>query len=88
LDSTRKTFGPGKNMSDQKPVRPWDLLNKNKARSPEELQQYRMSICKSCEFFVSFTQQCKKCGCIMPAKTRLADAFCPVHKWESVKEEQ
>lgn len=77
----------GIKMTNEKPVRPWDLLNKNKARSPEELQQLRMSICKSCEFFVSFTQQCKKCGCIMPAKTKLADAFCPVHKWPSIKEE-
>lgn len=67
-----------------KPVRPWDLLNANKARLSDELQQERMEICKKCPFFVKFTQQCTKCGCIMPAKTKLADAFCPVGKWHAV----
>jgi hypothetical protein len=42
-----------------------------------------MEICRGCEFFISLTQQCKKCGCIMPAKTSLAEAVCPIHKWEA-----
>jgi hypothetical protein len=67
--------------NNQKPVRPWDLFNKNKERVTEDLKEKRMEICRNCEFFISITQQCKKCGCIMPAKTVLADAFCPVHKW-------
>ena len=71
-------------MSDSgkpKPVRPWDLFNKNKERTTEELKEKRLAICRECEFFVSFTQQCLKCGCLMPLKTKLADAYCPVHKW-------
>ena len=71
------------NDNNQRPVRPWDLFNKNKERVTQDLQEKRMEICRSCEFFVSITQQCKKCGCIMPAKTKLAEAFCPVHKWEA-----
>ena len=67
-----------------KPVRPWDLFNKNKERATEELKEKRMEICRNCEFFISLTQQCKKCGCIMPAKTMLADAYCPIHKWGKV----
>lgn len=67
----------------EKPVRPWDLFNKNKERATEELKNKRMEICRNCEFFISLTQQCKKCGCIMPAKTTLAEAFCPIHKWEA-----
>ena len=70
-------------MSEPKPVRPWDLFNKNKERSSAELKEKRMEICRNCEFFVSLTQQCKKCGCIMPAKTMLTEAYCPVHKWEA-----
>lgn len=64
-----------------KPVRPWDLFNKNKARSEESLQKERMAICESCPFFISLTRQCKKCGCFMDAKTKLADATCPENKW-------
>lgn len=75
------------NEQNQRPVRPWDLFNKNKQRSTEELKEKRMAICRECEFFVSFTQQCKKCGCIMPAKTSLAEAFCPIHKWGAEQED-
>jgi hypothetical protein len=70
-------------MADQRPVRPWDLFNKNKERTTEEMKSKRMEICRGCEFFISLTQQCKKCGCIMPAKTSLAEAVCPIHKWEA-----
>ena len=71
-------------MSDgQRPVRPWDLFNKNKARSEEEIQKKRIEICESCPFFISLTRQCKKCGCFMDAKTKLAEASCPEHKWEA-----
>ena len=69
-----------------KPVRPWDLFNKNKERASEELRDKRLSICKDCDFFVSFTQQCLKCGCHMPWKAKLADAFCPIHKWDAESE--
>lgn len=86
MPGIRESFGRESyivKMSDQKPVRPWDLFNKNKERTTEEMKAKRMEICKSCEFFISLTQQCKKCGCIMPAKTSLAEAFCPIHKWEA-----
>ena len=66
-------------MSDD--VKPWDLLNPNKPRSPEELAQYRFEICKTCIFFRPNTKQCKKCGCFMKLKTTLADAKCPIGKW-------
>jgi hypothetical protein len=62
-------------------VRPWDLLNPNQPRSPEELQQYRLEICKGCEFFRPRTETCKKCGCFMKLKTKLEHAKCPMRKW-------
>jgi hypothetical protein len=43
-----------------------------------------MSICNSCEHLIKFTKQCKKCGCLMHLKTKLAKASCPVGKWEAV----
>jgi hypothetical protein len=64
-----------------RPSRPWDLFNKNIGRVTFEIADRRMAICKDCEFFVSLTQQCLKCGCIMPAKTKLPNSECPVHKW-------
>jgi hypothetical protein len=65
-------------------VRPWDLLNKNIERSSEEIKNERMEICRSCPFFIKITTQCSKCGCVMEAKTRLAEASCPVGKWGPV----
>ena len=61
-----------------------DLLNKNIERSSEEIKNERMEICRSCPFFIKITTQCSKCGCVMEAKTRLAEASCPVNKWGPV----
>jgi hypothetical protein len=66
-------------MSDD--VKPWDLLNPNEPRSPEELAKYRLSICSTCEFYRAKTNQCKKCGCFMKLKTSLEKARCPLGKW-------
>jgi hypothetical protein len=72
-------------MSEEKArqVRPWDLFNKNKSRSTEDIQKARLAICETCPFFISLTRQCKKCGCFMDAKTKLAEAYCPEDKWGS-----
>lgn len=70
-----------------KEARPWDLLNPNIGRVSEEIKEMRMNACRNCEFFVKLTQQCTKCGCIMPAKTTLPHASCPVGKWDSVPDE-
>lgn len=68
-------------MSSEKPVRPWDMFNKNMERVMPVIQQKRLDICKACPEFIRFTHQCKKCGCLMDAKTKLADATCPLNKW-------
>jgi hypothetical protein len=62
-------------------VTPLDLLNPMTKHSSEELQSTRMSICKTCPELIKLTNQCKKCGCIMTAKTRLEAAKCPIGKW-------
>ena len=42
----------------------------------------RLAECRDCEHFIKATSQCKKCGCFMKVKTRLATARCPIGKWE------
>lgn len=71
-------------MSENRPVRPWDMFNKNMERVMPIIQEKRLDICKACPEFVRFTHQCKKCGCLMKAKTKLADATCPLNKWGKV----
>ena len=66
-------------------VRPWDLLNPNKERVPEEIQEQRLDICKDCPRLRKKLMQCKECGCIMTAKVKLAEAFCPLGKWSALE---
>jgi hypothetical protein len=46
----------------------------------------RLEICKSCEFFDQKgywgTGKCKKCGCSLRIKLKLAKQKCPIGKWE------
>lgn len=62
-------------------VKPWDMLNPREPRSEEEIVEYRLSICRTCEFFKPKTEQCRKCGCFMNLKTKLERANCPIGKW-------
>lgn len=66
-------------MSDD--VKPWDLLNPNAPRSEQELIEYRLNICLSCEHLNQRLVKCKKCGCFMKLKTTLKSAKCPIGKW-------
>lgn len=61
-------------------VKPWDLIN-GSPRSSGDIAQYRLEICKGCEFYREKTNQCKKCGCFMKLKTKLENAKCPIGKW-------
>lgn len=61
-------------------VKPWDLIN-GSPKSPEELAQYRLEICKGCVHFRKLSNTCRKCGCFMKLKTTLAKAKCPIGKW-------
>lgn len=46
----------------------------------KELSKKRMAICKQCPFF-KLNKTCQKCGCYMPAKTKVVQASCPIKKW-------
>ena len=62
-------------------TRPWDILNPNSEWASEETANARYSICETCPELIGLTKQCKKCGCFMAAKTKLAHASCPMDKW-------
>ena len=44
----------------------------------------RWSHCEGCEHLIKATNTCKKCGCFMKVKTKVATASCPVGKWDKV----
>lgn len=62
-------------------AKPWDMLNPNVERAPEDVAQKRLNICLSCDRFMKTTRTCKECGCLMDAKTKIGYAFCPLGKW-------
>ena len=57
------------------------MLNPNSKPASAELAEQRMDMCIACPEFIKVTKQCKKCGCVMTAKTRLQAAKCPIGKW-------
>ena len=62
-------------------TRPWDLVNPNAPKADDTTVSVRMSHCASCPEYIKTTKQCKQCGCIMPLKTRLLNAKCPLNLW-------
>lgn len=44
----------------------------------------RAFICRDCDNLIPVLRTCKKCGCFMPAKTRLDWAECPIGKWGKI----
>ena len=65
-----------------KEARPWDFLNPEVEYVPEDIQNARLDACHSCELYIKVPGVCKKCGCIMKLKTKLAHAYCPIDKWD------
>jgi hypothetical protein len=85
----------------QVPVTPWDMF-KAKIKDavgiggqfvPVEISEKRLSICRSCPEFrpernlAGLKETCNLCGCHMPWKATLPQAYCPMTppKWESVE---
>jgi hypothetical protein len=62
-------------------TRPWDMFDSTQERATEDEAASRYSICLSCPELINMTKQCKKCGCLMFAKTKLKAATCPLGKW-------
>jgi hypothetical protein len=68
----------------ERPARPWDLFNKKIGRVDQSIADERLEICLGCPQLIKLTAQCKECGCIMSAKTKLPNASCPLGKWGQV----
>jgi ribosomal protein L32 len=50
-------------------------------KTKSSLQQSRMEICRSCEFYDELGNGCKNCGCYLAIKTSWASESCPIGKW-------
>lgn len=46
-----------------------------------DARERRLDTCRGCEQFAQMTQQCKRCGCLMPFKVRFGKMKCPDGKW-------
>ena len=53
---------------------------KNNMIHDEEVLKMRWDICSGCEFLKD--DKCDKCGCFMKVKHKLAQASCPIGKWD------
>lgn len=62
-------------------TRPWDALSPNTEYVDDQTQQDRLNTCLICPELIQITKQCKKCGCFMNLKTKMAKAACPLGKW-------
>ena len=51
----------------------------------EAVLNMRWDLCKGCEFLTE-SNKCEKCGCFMKVKHKLAQASCPIGKWDRYKE--
>ena len=71
-------------MSDEEKksaVTPLSMLNP-KNYGEKDIATERYNICLKCPELIKVTKQCRKCGCFMVAKTKLANATCPLGKWQ------
>jgi len=74
-------------IKEDRPVKPWDLLNTKMGRVSNEIADQRYSICNSCEKLMNFPKVCKECGCFMKLKVTLPQAYCPLEKWGQEEKE-
>ena len=74
------TVQMAKNLSEDVKNNVKQFLSGNLMAS-DEVHIQRMDICTSCPFFNDDQKRCLKCGCFMPAKTKLEASSCPIEKW-------
>ena len=68
-------------IKEDRPAKPWDLLNKKVGRVSEAIAEQRYSVCKSCDELSELTRQCSLCNCFMKLKVTLPNAECPKGNW-------
>lgn len=68
-----------------RPARPWDLFDEEIGRVTAEVAAARLALCKGCDRYFALMHLCAECGCVMDAKARLPNAYCPLHKWNTAE---
>ena len=63
---------------------PLDFFKPDTEYAPEAVVSERLAVCAGCPSFIKPIKVCKECGCVMPLKTKLANAECPLEKWGKV----
>tara|TARA_R100000664_G_scaffold2984_1_gene6998 strand:+ start:6215 stop:6613 length:399 start_codon:yes stop_codon:yes gene_type:complete len=58
----------------------------NKFFTSQEVYQDRLAICRECIYYFKPTGTCKRCGCFMKIKARLAPMECPEKMWQKTTE--
>lgn len=53
----------------------------------EKVQEERMTVCRSCEFYDGSQNRCTQCGCWLEQKTKFSLDSCPLQKWTVSKED-
>ena len=66
---------------EREPVRPWQIFNPNTVWVNKEEYAKRILECKACDKFIKIGRICSECGCHMPTKAKMQDAYCPLKKW-------
>ena len=56
-------------------------MKMNKYLASTKIYKERLAICKACEHYFSPTGTCKKCGCFMRVKAKIASLSCPKKMW-------
>ena len=56
-------------------------------QASDPIQEERLSICKSCEFYKNESGEpsCGQCGCSLKTKISIAEESCPLQKWAAIK---
>lgn len=57
-------------------------------RTKPHILKARQDICNQCDekaiVLKGVTTKCKQCGCVLPAKQRIASERCPIGKWDRI----
>lgn len=64
-----------------------DLFSGQSIFVPKDVQEYRLSVCKTCDWHDEQQGRCKNCGCILSHKLPIAAAYCPIFKWNKYTNE-
>jgi hypothetical protein len=54
---------------------------KNPKLVSRKVREERLNVCHGCEFYMSDTDQCGQCLCILSIKASFEAMTCPIDKW-------